>query len=469
MRKLLVLVALLLIFGAALCEGGRTVYDINAIYDEEAQALHVNMRAEYVNRTGKDMTEMYFNVYANLMRRESTLPYDNAALSAAFPEYYAPSGIEFTSVCFNGKPARYAFRGENECFLRIECDLKNGETGVFSFEYTLLLSENRAFQGCGKDVRLTLFYPSAAVYSEGEFILNAPSRAADYAYCELSDFRVHLICPADYTVVSGGEQITARVSDGIKQTEITLKNAPEAAIVLSRRLYSVSDRKITVYGSDRAQNRKTLKSAGETLSAYEKLFGLLPYESLSVVFCDSAVSMSRPGVVLLGDDMEQDELLLSRFLAEQYFGCAAITDPATDPFLRAGVSEYAALLAVEETKGEKVFTDTMSRMILPALRVTVPGSLTPDSYLSRFTNRSDFHLIVTLRGAAVMNEMRHAMGKEAFISSLKTYYEKGRGCVNTIEDFVSALSTPSFEAGNALIAWLYTIDDYANTTFDIYD
>ena len=118
---------------------------------------------------------------------------------------------------------------------------------------------------------------------------------------------------------------------------------------------------------------------------------------------------------------------------------------------------------------EKAFTDTMSRLILPALRVTVPGSLTPDSYLSRFTNRSDFHLIVTLRGAAVMNEMRHAMGKEAFISSLKTYYEKGRGRVNTIEDFVSALSTPSFEAGNALIAWLYTIDDYANTTFDIYD
>ena len=473
MKKLLLLTALLLLTVWALCEDGRPVYTIDAVYDENAQALSVSMTAEYTNRTGAPLTEVYFTVYANVFRRESTLPYDNATLPEAFPGYYAPSGIAFSRVCFDGRDASYAFRGENECFLRVACDLSAGETGVFSFDYTLLLSENRTFQGCGKDVRLTLFYPCAAVFDGGQWILNAPSRAADFAFSEPSDFLIRLIHPADYEAVSGGKSETLTGAK-LNQTVITLTDVPEAAVVLSRRFYTVhgvtpSGMRLTVAGSDKRTIKKTLSREISVLSVYEDFFGPLPYETLSAAYCDSCVSLSRPGILLLGDDLEEDELLLSRLLAEQYFGCAAVTDPAVDPFLRTGLSEYVSLLALEESEGEKEFSAAMTRTILPALRMTVPGSLTADSALTRFTNRADFHCVVTLRGAAVMNEMRHAMGRETFISSVRSFYENGRGRINTIEDFVSALSSPSFEAGPALIAWLYTIDDYVNTTFDIYD
>ncbi len=474
MRKFLFALLAALLLVAARAEGeNRPVYTVNAAYDAGAQALAVSVTAEYMNDTGTLLDEVYFCVYANVFRRESTLPFDNGALTEVFPDYYAPSGAAFSYVGFNGQRARYAFRGENECFLRVECDLEEDEKGVFRLDYTLLLSENRSFQGCGKDARLTLWLPQFAVHTEDGFILNAPSRAGDFAFSAPADWDITLTVPANYGIACGGVCEQIRSDKQISTFHIALRGANEAALVLSDRFYTetaeTGDVRLTAFGSDRRELKKLLSQAEEGIALYRELFGAFPGENLTLVRADSAFSLSRPGILMLGDDWEEDGLLLVRLLARQYFTCAVNTDPSTDPFLTEGIAEYAALLSVEQ-RDEDGFRKAMREEIEPALRLTVPGGLTPDGYLSRFTTRSEYDIIVRKRGAAVLNELRDAMGREAFLTALRLYYENGRGKTVTIEAFVSALdSAAGKEMGPALINWLYTIGDYTNTIFDIYD
>ena len=444
-------------------------YSFTCIYLEQSQALSVSMSLLYTNNTDTSLSYVEFGVYANCLRRETTIPYDNATLETAFEYGYAPSGIEFTSVKFNSEPAQYGFEGDNEAFMRVECALLPGETGEFRFEYTLLLSANRAFQGVGEDIRLCMFYPSACVYDDG-FITNAASGAGRFLYAENADFELTLYLPRDYTPALYGIKNMGEYGAYTKWHASYL-SANELAFTVGKRYLLKSEDNINVYGSEKGDVKKALTYALQAVKYYEGLFGSLPFGGCDIVFSDSALSYSYPGLIILGSDSDEDlHLSVYALLARQYIGCALVSDPATDPFLISGVNEYLALLCAKSIDGDAAFESLLTKRLLPALKVTIPGILTPDSYLTRFTSVSEYDTVVTKRGAAVLNELSQAMGGDKIETAFKLYYEKGAGRLNTIEDFVLALDEASGKSmGEALIAWLYTIDEYALSQSDIYD
>ncbi len=474
MKRFLAAVCALLQAAAGLFCLSENSYVMSAAWLENEQALRVDLSLTYTNETGEKLDSVSFNVYANLFRRESALPYDNQTLEKAFPYGYAPSGIEFTGVYFNDVAARWRFKGENECFLSVDCALEPGEKGVFRFEYALLLSENRAFQGVAEDVRLTLFYPSACVY-DGGFVYEPSSRAAPFLYSEPSDFELTLLLPEGFDPASGAEISFLGEENGYRTYRLTLKGASELGVTFSRR-YRVyqgalpSGHVIRVLGMNAGDCKEALKEALRAGAACERFFGALDRTHTDVVFSSSALSQSLPGLILLGDDAEEGaSLLLGRLMAEQYFGCSVLTDPGTDPFLRYGVSCYAALLSVEEDEGEAAFRKALRETIQPALKLTVPGSLTPDSSLSRFNTVYEFDLVAVRRGAAVLHELREVMGKDEMLRALSRYYAENKGRIAGIERFVAALDGErETSLGSALVAWLMTIHEYAQQTGDIY-
>ncbi|MBQ3668751.1 MAG: hypothetical protein II920_05950 [Clostridia bacterium] len=450
----------------------RDRYEIDAVYLENEQALAVSLVFTYTNRTGQALDRVWFNVYSNLFRRQSTLPYDNATLEAAFPWGYAPSGTEFTDIRFNGKRARYGFAGSAETFLGVECALENGESGVFEFYYTLLLSENRAFQGCGEDLRLTLFYPSVCVW-DGEFVALNASRVSQFLYSEPADFAMTISLPKGYEPASGGEISLLSSDESGNRYSVKIENASELGLIASRRFYvyeaeTPSGHKIRALGNERSRCKTMLADAMRALALYEEWFGVLPFEKTDIVLSPAAASLSLPGLLVVGAQ-DEDDLLVEYLMARQYFGCAVLTDPETDPFLTCGVSCYAALLTVKALEGEAALNATLRSYIQPALKLTVPGGLTPDSALSRFASAYEFDLVVKKRGAAVMHEMCLSMGEEEFMAALRRYYEGSAGSVANIERFVDALNGESGQnRGSALIAWLMTIDEYVQHDGDIY-
>ena len=271
--------------------------------------------------------------------------------------------------------------------------------------------------------------------------------------------------PKHYFAACGGDVTRSELGD-MAVYSAKLKDAGSLSLVLSKRFYEYADESalgtgISVYGNSRARCRQALTLAKEALNVYEGWFGKAPWD-IAVAFSSDALSSASPGLIQLGGDADEPESAVFRLLAQQFFGLGALTDPYTDPFLREGTAYYAYLLAQEELKGENAFVKLLNENVLPALKYTIPGSVTPDSFLTRFQSLDEFEAVTRLRGAAVMHEMRVLLGRDAFMRALKEFYQSGRGRLNTIEDFVSALDGEfTGGAGSALISYLYTIDEYA--------
>ena len=65
--------------------------------------------------------------------------------------------------------------GDEELFLRVACDLEDGQMCEFTFEYTLLLTQNAASLGVGAlGWRLRGFYVQPLKYEYGEFVAPEP-------------------------------------------------------------------------------------------------------------------------------------------------------------------------------------------------------------------------------------------------------------------------------------------------------
>ena len=461
----LLIAALALALGLLFAEAAADSYKIDAVFLPESSALHVSVELEYTNSTGECLDHVTFALPANCFRRISALPYGGDTLTKAFPWGYTPAGVQLERVEFDSSPARYSFLQGGDVYFSVTAALEPGQTGTFRFVYTLLLSDNRAFLGCGDDVRLKLFYPVACPFRGGEAVTYPLSVCVHDVFALPAEHSLTLRVPKNYFAACGGD-VTRSVLGDMAVYSAKLKDAGPLGLVLSKRFYEYADESalgtgISVYGNSRARCRQALKLAKDALNVYENWFGKAPWD-IAIAFSSDALSSASPGLIQLGGDADEPESVVFRLLAQQFFGLGALTDPYTDPFLREGTAYYAYLLAQEELKGENAFVKLLNENVLPALKYTIPGSVTPDSFLTRFQSLDEFEAVTRLRGAAVMHEMRVLLGRDAFIRALKEFYQSGRGRLNTIEDFVSVLDGEfPGGAGSALISYLYTIDEYA--------
>ncbi len=461
----LLFAALALALGLLFAGAEADSYKTEAVYLPLSRALKVDTEFTYTNAAGEKLDSVTFVLPANCFRRVSALPYGGDSLEKAFPWGYAPAGVQLERVEFDSSPARYSFLQGGDAYFSVKAALEPGQTGTFRFVYTLLLSENRAFLGCSEDVRLRLFLPAACPFDEGE----AAMYPLSHCFCDVfslpADHTLTLRVPVSWALACGGSVTRAVIGDTAEYT-VTLNNASNLSLVLSRRFYEYADTsamgtKISVYGNSRAKCRKALNLAKDALNVYETWLGKAPWD-IAVAFSSDTASSASPGLIQLGGDAEDLESTVYRLAAQQFFGLGAYTDPYTDPFLREGTSFYAYLLAEEQLRGENRFVSLLNGRVLPALKYTIPGSLTPDSFLTRFQSEEEFEAVARLRGAAVMHEMRVLLGRDAFIRALKAFYTSGKGRLNTIEDFVTALDGEfPGGAGSALVSYLYTIDEYA--------
>lgn len=455
-------------------------YQLSMVMLEDSQAFAVTQTVSFENRTGETLKNALFTVYGNVFRRESTLPYDNETLLLAFPDGYAPAGLSFSSVTVNGEAAEWAMQGDNECFLRVACDVGAGEHAEFAFSYTLLLSDNHAFLGADtRDWRLTSFYPALAVWEDGEFTLNPVTRAGRYAYSERADYTADIYVPQDYDVASAGELLREDAGNGFIRVRVEQKNACDFGVVISRKFHvregqAASGVQVRAYGQSRAKLSAARDAAIDALNALEPLLGAYPYDALAIVQAQSATENLTGGVLILREsDWASTDTLRARvtaLTAQIFLADVVQVNPGDEAWLIEGVSEYLSLLLTEDSGGEAAFTKALDALVRPALQVTIPGGLSVDSFTNRFTTQREYEIVTRERGAAVMHELRLLMGRDAFLNGIGLYVRENRFARATYRAFASALSEAfGRDLTDALIHHLYYIDEYAQESLEAYD
>lgn len=459
----------------------RDSYDMNIEYMENEQALHITQRLVYHNRTGAELDRVVFYAAGNMFRRESALMYENDVIEAAFPEGYAPAGIDLQSVTVNGENADWGYQGGEELYLRAACRLAPGESCTFEFDYYLLLTRSCAMIGeYDTDVRLSAFYFIPALYFEGEFYPYAPLQFTRWVSTNAADYSVTLTVPDLYLPAATGSETLISTENHISTWKFTAENVREFALSFGKRyrettVQTESGVTIRALANDRSGASHALAYAQKIINLYEQWLGAFPVDQIDLIQTDHpAYALNFPGAIWLPSEILADsnalEAALRYCLAQQYIGFAAYAEPVADAWLSDVPCGYLSLLAVEELNGYDAFLSALNDQVLPALNLTIPGGLEISSAANLFTS-DEYNIVVRDRGMVVMHEMRVAMGREDLIAGLRRFYEMGLQTDLLGEyDLVAAFDEVTGGSWEDFITeWLFNVDEYVGYGIDFYE
>ena len=473
-----ILYSVLPVFGLAEEEAPRSRYALDMAIDLEAQAIAISETLDYVNAGGHALDSLWLNIYANALRRAETVPVENSEWNDAFPEGYAPGGVDFISVTVNGEPADWAVGGSNEEFMRVACPLGPGETARIEMRFHLLLPVNSWAMGPGDlGWRLANFYPVAAVYdAQAEnFVLNSWTVAVDPLMSEPADYEATLALPEAWTLAATGEAVpSAPDENGLVTWRVTAMGVRDFSLAFSRKMNerrgkTASGLVVRGYANTGSAAQAILDAALPVLETLTAWLGDLSLPELSLMETDCLRAVSKPGLIQIPASLcglRQRAALgeaVARMCAKQWFGGEVGCDPENGPWLSDALASYAALLYFEEKEGYDGYLKRLNRQVLDALQVTVPGGLRPDSHASRFTSVSEYELVVVDRGTAVLHEMRGLTGREVFIECLARHVADNRGKNASFDRFTAAArEVTGSEWADYLAAQMRTISDYVN-------
>lgn len=482
MRKFLwILPVLWLLAFPAGAESARTQYRAD-IVQLDAATYQVHCEVEYVNPSDRPITGVVFTMYANQLRRESSLvaPYEH--LEEAFPAGYAPGGAEFAQIAVNGEAADWGMQGEEELFLRVECDLQPGEGAVFAFDYRLLLIGSRSELGFSeKDVRLSGFLPGVAVWDEDEFIVNDTSEIDRYALHDPADYSVTLTVGDRYDVAAPGRLTQGDAAQGYRAWGIEAQGVREFALCLSadyreQTVTSACGTQIRLLGWDQSGLKRAAGIARQALDCFEEWFGEAPYGQITIAAADTVTDGACFGGLIWVPEAQygsKQKMELERSvvtgLAQQYFGMAAGNDPVQAPWLSVSVPEMLYYQYIEAQEGYESMLGQLNEDCLSALVMTLPGGYTMLDPLNAFYEAENYEIVVRRRGAAALYQIREDMGTENFLAGLREFYRQYSGEFAGLEQFVGAFNAATGRECDLLIVdWMHTINDYQGHVIDYF-
>lgn len=441
--------------------------DMEVLFEE--QAVHVRQTVDYTNRTGARLENMMFNVYANILRRMDAIPVESEQITDAFPDGYAPGGVDFISIQVNGEDAQWGVQGEEELFLRVECSLEAGETAQFSFDYYLLLPVYSGAMGVGEMTwRLTNFYPIAAVWDEylEEFPLNDYTAMGEPLHSDAADYEATIALPEAYALVAPGEVTKTSTDNGWVVYEIHAEGIREMALIFSgsmteKKTLTDSGTEICVYGTNFFAAKSLLSTSLSVMNWLEETFGEYPWPSLSIIETEYVYDgLSYPGVIQAGT---REEEAIVNLCTQQYFSGIVGSNPTGAPWLSDALSSFVTLMYYEAQNGYDDYLKRLNEQVLSSLQMTIPGGLTVDSEAGRFNSRMEYEIVVIDRGTAVLHEMRQTMGEEIFLAALQEYVKDSWLENSTATDFLEAMNRVSGKRWNEyLYGQMHNIDDYVD-------
>ena len=457
---------------------------ISMEYLPDEQALHITQRLIYANPSDRPLEAVTFYCAGNVFRRQSALIEAGDDLERVYFDGYAPAGVDLRSVRCDGEAADFGFQGEDETYLRVDCDVAPGGRCAFEFDYYLLLMRCGAFQGVGDmDARLSAFWFAPGVYdaARGDFILKKPLAHTHWLYTDLTDFDIALTLPRGYALAGTGEIERLDAQDGSVRWHMAAEGVRDMALSFGRRWrayesQTASGVRVRVLSASRG-GRRALSIALRAVETCEAWFGPCPCTRLDITESDYPLgALNFPGTLWLSSSLfnagSADALAQKlRFgVAQQYFGLSASAEPVADAWLSDALSQYVAWLLLEDAEGRAAFLKAANRDWVPALQQTVPGGLRLTTDAARFDAR-EYDVVVLQRGAVVFHELRQAMGLEDMLAGLRRFHEMGaNGRVLTEMDLVAALDAASGRSWEAFLTdWAFNVGDYVNQTIDWFE
>ncbi|MCI0520607.1 MAG: M1 family metallopeptidase [Chloroflexi bacterium] len=410
-------------------------YILTATLTYDAHHLAVEQRITYPNRSGAELTEL--------------------PLIAA-PMLY--TGVfNLLSLAWEDGTAVENVRREGETLtLPLRQPLADGQALALTLSYEMFLpsptpsAETRPvpFGYTAHQANLVDWHPYIPPYLPGKgWLVHPAGYFGEHLAYEPADFRVSLRIP------DGGEGMIVAASslpesDG-EWLRYTHQGARNFAFSASRE-YQVSEadaggvRVLSYHFPVHAvAGEAALQTTAQALDIYGRLFGAYPRQALSVVEADFLDGMEYDGLYFLshgfynlyqGQPADYLTAIAAHETAHQWFYALVGNDQALEPWLDEALCTYSERLYYENASPDALDWWWTYRVNYYAPQGWVDGSIyNPAGYRA-------YRDTVYLNGAVFLEELRKAMGNEAFFAFLADYVAQNAGRIATREDFFAALS-----------------------------
>jgi hypothetical protein len=298
------------------------------------------------------------------------------------------------------------------------------------------------------------------------------NRTAWYPRNNTDDYaraRLRFDVPVGFSVVTGGEKVSARVEGSRTHLEYRQEQPGKYLTAAVGRFEDVGMRQegdLAVRGFGLPRTRGTARGllpyAQEVLRFYAEEFGPCPYSFLNLAVLEGQTpgGHSPPGMVLIQDrpsflfkhGLRDDPanfsdvpgFFLAHELAHQWWGQGVAGQNYRERWLSEGAAQYAAALWVRRSRGEDAFRGLLARMGRWALRHSPQGPINLGHRLGHLQGDPQiYRAVVYDKGAYVLHMLRAIVGDDAFLKGMRQFQAQHRFAKAGTDDLREALEAAS--------------------------
>jgi hypothetical protein len=456
-------------------------------------------RVRWTNRDGRPASALYFHLYPNL-RAEPRAPQADAAGA----ELYADEPrLDVTRAVVVGTNQPLALSYEDGgATLRVQLREPVAAGGVVEVELSfrgsfpeidadetslpahLVQQVGAAMRNTREPRRardtnfssrgvvlLASPHPLLAAREGGDWRRGVEPTVADTVFADPADYEVRVGAPADVAVFSSAEP--AGEAEGVR---LFRGDALRGFAVVAGRTLRSAEREAApglrvraVYRAEHEQvGRRVLSVASEAARAYTARFGPLPFRTvtiaeaplvaglgsadfagLSVVASAFYVDFDSPSLRGLPEIVREHrasvedslEFAAAEGVAAQWWGAAVGGDPARAPVSTEALSQWSALLYVQDTHGSeraRLVEEDQLRGVYQVYRTFGGEDLPADRPAREYRNSFQYAAVVAGKGALMLVALRQLLGEQKFFKALRAYYGAHKLGTAELEDLRAA-------------------------------
>lgn len=421
-------------------------YKIDIEFDPAQKKYIGKQWVKYMNNEDVSLSEIYFHIYPNAFREESTTPYSLNSYIGGFN----PGLINIEKVLVEGKEANYSILGDDDTLLKIPMELALvPEKGIEIYiEYEVILPNAVERFGYGDNTfQIGNGYPIAAVYDGRGWNIDPYYSMGEPFYSDVSNYNITIKAPKDYIIACSGKILSEEVQGENKIWNIEAKLMRDFAwaasqdFVIQEKVIDGVLVKNYLLPNSEAINTEAAELAYKSVEVYNKIFGEYPYEVLSVVTAD-ATGMEYPGMVFVWKSSKLNdkslELTIIHEIAHQWWYGVIGNNQIYEAWLDESFAIYAQKLFYDEVYGEEQGEQYYNERIVGNYEDRIGNSgkkeliLTPTYMLENWKEYTG----LLHKGAMFLHEIEKDLGKDKFYELLNTYYERYKFSIATTKDFI---------------------------------
>lgn len=451
-------------------------YQIDVVFNPEEKYYTAKQKVVYINNENIALKEIYFHIYPNAFKKESTVPFLFDSLKRAYPNGFKPGYIDIQKVSVDNKELDFSIIGEDKTILKIplNSEILPKEKINICMEYKVVIPPARDRFGYGENTfNLGNWYPILAVYDDEGWNLDPYYSIGDPFYSEVSNYQVTIKAPKDIVIAASGLKISEKVIDNMKIWKFKAELMRDFAWVASKDFIEdeikVNDTIVKLYFlNDNIEIQSFIRNvAFDCINIFNKIFGKYPYKQYSVVATSFPSGMEYPGIVFIGEEYYSDEYrefletVIVHETAHQWWYGIVGNDEVDEAWLDESITSYSEVIYISEKYGDEIgeiyYHENTSNYYMSRKSILKMQDEVIVKPLSKFKGWEDYGPLVYSKGAMFINKIKEKYGKDVLYNILNEFFKRYRFKIASTSDFVNVCGDITGDDFTDLVNyWLYS-------------